>query len=439
MRHIRPIERLLILARVTHYQHEGRLYAYTPYAREIELWADIFPQVMIAGTLRNEPPPGDCMAFARPNISILPVVEGGGHGLKARLEQFVTLPRMIWQVLMYLRQADAIHARVPCDLGCLGLIFGPLFSRRMVAKYATQWLPFEGEPLSWRLQRGLIKSWWWRGPVTVYGDWPGQPPKVIPFFTSVLSEAQLSRARIAAARQRDPSTLRVLFVGRLSESKNVDVLLKAVAGARTASRTITCTVIGEGPERASLEALAKTLGIADRVVFTGGLPFEDVLGHYEHADMLVLASNVEGWPKAVAEGMAFGLVCVGSARGLMPQMLGEGRGFIVPPRDVEKLREALEQVAADPQRAAQMALGAAAWAQRFSLENLRDSLRKLLEESWGTPLPPVVAGPIHLHEAQGGFKTVAESGVNGAARTPRQSAPANRARGSKAPEVLPAR
>lgn len=383
MRRVKSIERLLILARVTHYRHEGRLYAYTPYAREIELWADIFPQVMIAGTCRNEPPPGDCMAFTRPNISILPVVEGGGHGIKARIEQVVLLPRMIWQVLKYLSQADAVHARCPCDLGCLGLIFAPLFSRYMIAKYATQWLPFEGEPLSWRIQRGLIKSWWWKGPVTVYGRWPDQPSKVIPFFTSVLSEAQLSRARKAAERQRDTGTLRVLFVGRLSQSKNVDVLLKAVAAARTATRSIACTIIGEGPERASLEELAQSLGISDRVEFTGGLPFEEVLGHYERADMLVLASNIEGWPKAVAEGMAFGLVCAGSARGLMPQMLGEERGFIVEPRNVEMLREALEQVAADPKKAAQMGTGAAAWAQRFSLENLRDSLRQLLRESWG--------------------------------------------------------
>lgn len=383
MRRVRPIERLLILARVTHYQHEGRLYGYTPYAREIELWADIFPKVMIAGTCRNEPPPGDCMAFTRANISILPVVEGGGHGFKARLKQMLMLPRMVWQVLGYLRRADAVHARCPCDLGCLGLVFAPLFSRYLIAKYATQWLAFDGEPVSWRIQRALIKSRWWKGPVTVYGHWPEQPAKVIPFFTSVLSEAQLSRARAAAARPRDPSKLRVLFVGRLSASKNVDILLRAVAGARTRSRLISCTVIGEGPERASLEALARSLGIAERVVFTGGVPFEEVLGHYEHADMLVLASNVEGWPKAVAEGMAFGLVCAGSACGLIPQMLGEERGFIVPPRSVESLRAALEQVAADPQRAAKMGKSAATWAQRFSLERLGDSLRRVIQERWG--------------------------------------------------------
>lgn len=393
---MKPSQRLLILARVTHYQHAGRLYAYTPYAREIEMWADLFSEVTIAGTCRNEPPPGDCCAFTRSNISICPMAEAGGDTWWAKLKQLFVLPRIIGQVLKAMARADAIHARCPCDLGLLGLVFGPVFSRYLIAKYATQWLPFPGEPWSWRLQRKLLKSWWWRGPVTVYGDWPGQPAKVTSFFTSVLTEDQLDRARRTAQRSRTTRRLEILFVGRLSRAKNVDVLLKAIAQARAPDCQLTASIIGEGPKRASLEKLARFLGLEPHVRFTGGLAFDAVLDYYERADVLVLASDIEGWPKAVAEGMAFGLVCIGSERGLMPQMLAEGRGLLVTPRDVDALAKALRQVAADPAAASRMAGQAAAWGQRFSLENLRESLRQLMERHWNLELSVRTGSPAPL-------------------------------------------
>jgi len=62
--------RLLITSHVIHYRHQGRLYAYGPYAREIDQWADLFAEVEIASPCRQQEPPGDCLPFERANISI---------------------------------------------------------------------------------------------------------------------------------------------------------------------------------------------------------------------------------------------------------------------------------------------------------------------------------------------------------------------------------
>ena len=381
-------KRLLIIARVNHYRHNGRLFSYGPYARELDVWADLFAEVIIAGTCRDEAPPGDCSAFTRRNITIQPIREAGGEGMAARLRQAVALPQIIWQLIRQMRAADAIHVRCPCDLGLLGAVFAPLFSRRLIAKYATQWLAFAGEPRAWRWQRMILSSKWWRGPVTVYGEWPNQPAKVIPFFTSMLTDEQIGRARLAASRKKRSDILRILYVGRLSTSKNVDVLLRAIALMKPPVRRVECAIVGEGPERANLEAQATQLGLSNRVTFTGGVSFDQVLDYYEQAHVLVLASNIEGWPKAVAEGMAFGLVCIGTERGMMPQMLGEGRGLLVPPRDVEALCKALQHLAENPQESAAMALRAAAWAQRYSIDGLREALRELMAHWWGLAAVP---------------------------------------------------
>ncbi len=387
-------KKLLIVGRVTHYRHQGQFHAYTPYVREIDVWADLFEEISIAGTLRKGPPPGDCSPFSRKNISVLPVSEAGGNGFKAKFLQLLALPKIIGQLASCMRQADAIHARCPSDLGLLALLMAPLFTRHLIAKYAGQWLPFPNEPVAWQLQRALLRSPWWRGPVTVYSRRSDRPSKVVPFFTSMLTDEQITRARIAAVRPRDPNCFRVLFVGRLSAARNVDVLLQALQKIKVTGRRLECVIVGEGPERSSLEKLSTQLGISDRAKFLGGLRFEDVLGCYESANVLVLAAESEGWGKAITEAMAFGCVCIGSNRGITPQILGEGRGLLVPPRDFRALQNALQYVADNPTETASMSERAAAWAQRFSLDGLRTALRELMTNRWnidGTrePLPQI--------------------------------------------------
>src|SRR5690606_34487321 len=134
----------------------GRFYAYTPYAREMDLWGDLFSEVAIAGTLRDQTPPNDCSPFLRDNVRVLPVTEAGGNGLAAKAEQLFLLPKILWQLAGYMRQYDAIHARCPCDLGLLALLLGPIFSKNLIAKYAGQWRPFPNEPATWRFQRAIL-------------------------------------------------------------------------------------------------------------------------------------------------------------------------------------------------------------------------------------------------------------------------------------------
>jgi glycosyltransferase involved in cell wall biosynthesis len=377
------VKKLLIISSAIHYRHDGRLFSYTPYAREIDLWADLFPELIIAAPCRETAPPPDCSPFSRSNISICPQKETGGDSFGAKLKQMISLPALISGLCGAMLRADAIHVRCPGNLGLLGAVFAPVFSRRLVAKYAGQWTGYPGEPLTWRWQRALLRSRWWRGPVTVYGDWPNQPPHVIPFFTSMLDETQAERARMAAARRKiDGKTLRVLFVGRLSAAKNVNAILDAVALLRTRGVRVECDIVGEGPERARLERQVEELGISDRVNFAGGVDFNQVLDFYERADALTLVSETEGWPKAIAEAMAFGLVCIGSDRGLIPKMLSDGRGILVPPGDAKALASALRDIVENPSQYAEMSRRASEWGAQYSLEGLGRAIGKLLAERW---------------------------------------------------------
>ncbi len=385
------LQRLLVVSHVLHYEYDGRLYAYGPYAREIDIWGDMFAEVVIAAPVQRTAPPGDALPFQRPNISLSPQRETGGTTLLSKATQMLAIPGHLWRLACAMHRVDAIQVRCPGNLGLLGCILAPLFRKPRVAKYASQWSEFKTEPFSWRLQRRLLRSRWWRAPVLVYGQWPNQPPHIIPFFTSILNEFQMTRARASKPRNWSQRPLVALFVGRLSQAKNVHVIIRALADLRRGGDDLQLRIVGDGPMRAELEDLGRNLNLGERVFFEGAVPQGRVLDFYEQAHILVLASQTEGWPKAIAEAMAFGLVCIGSDRGLVPQMLGEGRGLLVQPGDVSGLARALHSIAMGPREAGEMSNLSANWARQFTLEGLREAIRKQLESSWAVNLRDVSA------------------------------------------------
>ena len=391
-------ERLAIVSHVTHYRFEGHLYAYGPYVREIELWAELFDRIIIAAPYRQQPPPSDSARFEHTNVRVIPQREMGGQTLGAKLKLAAATPAMAWELSRALRQADAIHVRCPGNLGLLGAVLAPMFSKKVVAKFAGQWTPSRTEPWSTRFQRFVLSSRWWNGPVTVYGRWPNQPAHVIPFFSSALTEDQMKRAGKAVGGGVRRDLRKILFVGRLSRAKNVDVLLEALGQLRTSSVPFEATIVGEGPESANLRNLSADLGLSDCVEFTGGVSSDRVTELLESSGILVLASETEGWPKAIVEAMAFGLVVIGSNVGLIPEILGQERGLTVPPRDLNLLTAALQQVLRSPDKYSEMRKRAAEWAREYSLESLRNSLRLLLEKHWYRP-------------AQGSARRASGSGV----------------------------
>ena len=378
-------ERVLIVTNVIHYRDRGQIFAYAPYALEIRSWGEIFPQLILASPCRMGVPPGDCLPLPK-NVSIIAQPETGGTTFLAKLAQIAILPYSIARLCVAMRGIDAIHVRCPGNLGLLGVLIGPLFSRKRIAKFAGQWNSYDGEPWTVRQQRRLLRSRWWNAPVMVYTEEKNEPIHVVPFFTSAISSSQMARACATAMTRIDARPAHVLYAGRLSRAKNVHVLIDAVAAVMRDYETLKLTIVGEGPERRSLEERAASLEILDRVAFTGGVSPDAVFDHYEAADVLVLASETEGWPKTLTEGMAFGLICIGSERGLVKGMLGEERGLLVPPGDHDALARALRDVLRmSPQELRQMRERASKWASRFTTEGFRDSLRSTLEHHWGTP------------------------------------------------------
>jgi glycosyltransferase involved in cell wall biosynthesis len=119
-----------------------------------------------------------------------------------------------------------------------------------------------------------------------------------------------------------------MFAGRLSPEKGVDLLLHAVAKIPWAQLEIA----GDGPLRAALEALAFSLGVANRVRFHGWLS-QDQIGDLHRRSALVCVPSL--WPEpfgyVAAEAMAAARPVVATDGGAFRELLGEGRGWLCPP------------------------------------------------------------------------------------------------------------
>ncbi|WP_437586197.1 glycosyltransferase [Sorangium sp. So ce1000] len=173
----------------------------------------------------------------------------------------------------------------------------------------------------------------------------------------ILNGIDLSRFRPdTAARHRIRAELGIPrdawvagAVGRLSQVKNHALLLRAAAAGILSgdSDDARLLLVGDGPEAASLRALAEGLGISDRVIFAGER--HDVPRLLSASDVFVLSSKSEGLPLSMVEAMTTGLPVVSTAVGGIPALIADGEtGFLVPSEDEGALAAKLAALKGDP-------------------------------------------------------------------------------------------
>lgn len=136
-------------------------------------------------------------------------------------------------------------------------------------------------------------------------------------------------------------------VGRLSEEKGYDLLIRAVDHLIRDGYDVALMIIGEGNQREKLEALLAELGRGGRTRLLG---FQgDVLPLYEAMDLFVLSSLSEGLPNVVLEAMALEVPVVATRIAGIPKLIEDGRnGLLVEPGSIDALAEAIARTINDP-------------------------------------------------------------------------------------------
>jgi glycosyltransferase involved in cell wall biosynthesis len=170
-----------------------------------------------------------------------------------------------------------------------------------------------------------------------------------------------------------------LLVGtaaNLEYHKGIDLLVEAAARVRTPLRL---DVYGTGSQREALQARARSLGID--VTFHGQVT--DLRDRLEALDVFVLPTRGDNFPVTLLEAMSAGVAVVATRVGGVPELVGEA-GIVVEPESVESLATALDDLAADPERRAELGqAGAARVRARFDARALAGEMVRLYTEIAG--------------------------------------------------------
>jgi phosphatidyl-myo-inositol dimannoside synthase len=179
------------------------------------------------------------------------------------------------------------------------------------------------------------------------------------------------------ARYRLAGSPVIFTFGRLvsrERAKGMDETMEAIPGLLADFPLLVYLIGGDGPDRARLAEKAKSLGLAERVIFTGRIAEEEKVAHYRLADAYVMPSRGEGFGIVLLEAMACGLPALASRKDGGREALLDGKlGVLVDPDDPASVVAGIREVLRRPK-------GRPAGLDHFSVEANRARIARLLDE-----------------------------------------------------------
>ncbi len=184
----------------------------------------------------------------------------------------------------------------------------------------------------------------------------------------------------------------LLAMGRLEPPKGFDLLIRAFARIASAYPLWNLRILGEGPDRESLERQIANAGLTERVSLPGAE--SDPGAALRHGDAFVLSSRYEGFPNALCEAMACGLPVVAFDCPTGPaEIVSDGvDGLLVPAENIEALAAAIAGLIDDPRLRQELARSAANVSDRFSVERVAAQWERVLIHGSGAAVEAVGEG-----------------------------------------------
>lgn len=369
-----------IITHVNHHQEQNQYFAYAPYVREMNIWLRHTDKVIIVAPLNKSDISAIDMAYNHPNIEFSKVVDFDITSFKSILRTLISLPSIILVIYKAMQAADHIHLRCPGNMGLLGCFVQILFpKKKKTAKYAGNWDLNAKQPWSYRLQKWILRNTFLTKnmQVLVYGEWENQSKNIKSFFTATYTEEEYKGQHIEL-RDYVGSTLRLLFVGTLSEGKRPLYALRLVEELHKQGLSVQLEICGEGIEREKLEKYIHSNKLDNVVFLRGNLSKDEIKEKYQRSHFLILPSKSEGWPKVVAEAMFWGCVPISTPISCVPYMLDKGKRGILLDLDLEKDTQQLIELIDDKERYMRMNEAAMSWSRAYTMEKFENELVKLL-------------------------------------------------------------
>jgi glycosyltransferase involved in cell wall biosynthesis len=211
-------------------------------------------------------------------------------------------------------------------------------------------------------------------------------PSGVPLEIPARSTARAPAPGLRAALGLPADSFVILTAGRLEALKGQRTVVEACALGGDLGNT-RWVVAGEGPDQAFLERLARSLGVAERVIFAGPLP--DLPGRMPDSQVFVLASFQEGLGSALLDSLAAGVPAIVAEGSGAAEVVTDGvEGFLTPVGDARSVAEAVRVLYLDPSRRKEMGSQARLRALAFSLGATVERTLASYRAALNAPAPP---------------------------------------------------
>ncbi len=367
--------RFLVITNAPTFRTENGLEAYAPYVKEMNIWFKYAEEIAIASPITY---PYEVLTepFDKQDITLfnLSYIEATSP-LKATRAVIDSVRNMVI-LTRACRWADHIHLRCPGNIGLLGCLVQIFFPNKVkTAKYAGNWDPNSKQPISYRLQRRILRSTFLTKNINVlvYGKWDNQNKNILPFFTATYKqeEKEVVRGRSFNA------PFNFMFVGALAEGKRPLLACQVVKALLDKGLQARLNIYGDGPERASIEDYIKQHSLKGHIILHGNQDHGIVKKAYRETHFLFLMSKSEGWPKAVAESMFWGAIPIASPVSCVPYMLGDGERGIIS-YDLQETVDGVLSLVQEEEKCLEMSDAAMQWSRNYTLEAFEEEIKKLL-------------------------------------------------------------
>lgn len=321
--------KLVIITHVNHKYYDKLYFGYDPYIREMNIWLQFVDKLIVVAPIENTKPTPIDGCYEHDSIDFRKIPNFSFTTAKESILALFKFPVIILELFSAMKSADHIQLRCPGNVGLLACFVQIFFPHKIkTAKYAGNWDPHAKQPLTYKLQKYILKNTFLTRnmQVLVYGNWNNQSKNIKPFFTASYSE---SEKKIVAKTSIDLG-VRFVFVGSLVAGKNPMYAIKLVHNLIKEGNPVTLNMYGEGSERQFIETYIRNNDLERHIILHGNQNKETVKKAYQESHFVILPSKSEGWPKAIAEGMFWGCVPLSTPVSCVPYMLDFGnRGILL--------------------------------------------------------------------------------------------------------------
>lgn len=370
--------KFLIITHVLHKSHNGQIWGYGPYIREMNLWEKHIDSLFVVAPKLVALPSAIDLPYQSRQVQFIEVPQFNIAGAKNLFKSLFIIPTILFRIFITMSKADHIHLRCPGNMGLLGAIVQICFPhKKKTAKYAGNWDWNSKQPWSYRLQQRILRNTFLTRNIQflVYGDWPDRNRNIKPFFTASYSE----KDKIPVEKPSMDEGINLIFVGTLGKNKRPILAIEVLHKLLKEGFKVNLEYCGEGPEKSRIQDFISANSLETFTHMFGNISAARVNEAYRKAHFLIFPSESEGWPKVVAEAMWWGCIPITTAVSYVPQMLGNGQRGVICEPDADVIVTNILNLINHQKKLVNMRHQAMEWSSQYTLEKFEEEVKMLLK------------------------------------------------------------